>query len=73
MNAGCDQPRGESRPELIVQLVEQRRISEDRTDYSTSAASSGSSAELYFNSPFFGAPENHQFDHTVGCRLKRLE
>ena len=51
MNDGCDQPRGESRPELIVQLLEQRRISEDRTDSSTSAASSGSGAELYVRWP----------------------
>jgi beta-glucosidase len=34
LNAGCDQLGGESRPELVVQLVEQGRISEDRIDIS---------------------------------------
>jgi beta-glucosidase len=32
--AGCDQLGGEARPELVVQLVEQGRISEDRIDVS---------------------------------------
>ena len=30
LNAGCDQLGGEARPELVVQLVEQSRIGEDR-------------------------------------------
>jgi beta-glucosidase len=34
LNAGCDQFGGESRPELVVQLVEQGRISEQRLDIS---------------------------------------
>jgi beta-glucosidase len=34
LNAGCDQFGGEARPELVVQLVEQGRISEDRIDAS---------------------------------------
>jgi beta-glucosidase len=34
LNAGCDQLGGEARPELVVQLVEQGRISEDRIDVS---------------------------------------
>ena len=34
LNAGCDQFGGEARPELVVQLVEQSRISEDRIDVS---------------------------------------
>ena len=34
LNAGCDQFGGEARPELVVQLVEQGRISEDRIDVS---------------------------------------
>jgi len=34
VNAGCDQLGGEARPELVVQLVEQGRISEDRIDVS---------------------------------------
>jgi beta-glucosidase len=34
LNAGCDQLGGESRPELVVQLVEQGRISEERIDIS---------------------------------------
>jgi hypothetical protein len=38
-------------------------------DDSTSAASPGSSAKLYFEGPLLGTPENHQFDHT----LRRLE
>ena len=33
-NAGCDQLGGESRPELVVQLVEQGRITEERIDIS---------------------------------------
>jgi beta-glucosidase len=32
LNAGCDQLGGEARPELVVQLVEQGRISQDRID-----------------------------------------
>jgi beta-glucosidase len=34
LNAGCDQLGGEARPELVVTLVEQGRISEDRIDVS---------------------------------------
>jgi beta-glucosidase len=34
LNAGCDQLGGEARPELLVQLVEQGRIGEDRIDVS---------------------------------------
>jgi beta-glucosidase len=34
VNAGCDQLGGEARPELVVQLVEHGRISEDRIDVS---------------------------------------
>ena len=34
LNAGCDQLGGEARPELVIQLVEQGRISEDRIDVS---------------------------------------
>ena len=34
LNAGCDQLGGEARPELVVQLVEQGRISQDRIDVS---------------------------------------
>jgi beta-glucosidase len=34
LNAGCDQLGGEARPELVVQLVEQGRIGEDRIDVS---------------------------------------
>jgi beta-glucosidase len=34
LNAGCDQLGGEARPELVVQLVEQGRISEQRIDVS---------------------------------------
>jgi beta-glucosidase len=34
LNAGCDQLGGEGRPELVVQLVEQGRISQDRIDVS---------------------------------------
>jgi beta-glucosidase len=34
LNAGCDQFGGEARPELVVQLVEQGRISEERIDVS---------------------------------------
>ena len=34
LNAGCDQLGGEARPELVVQLVEEGRISEDRIDVS---------------------------------------
>jgi beta-glucosidase len=34
LNAGCDQLGGEARPELVVQLVEQGRISEQRIDLS---------------------------------------
>ena len=34
LNAGVDQFGGESRPELIIQLVEEGRISEDRLDVS---------------------------------------
>jgi beta-glucosidase len=34
LNAGCDQLGGEARPELVVQLLEQGRISEDRIDVS---------------------------------------
>jgi beta-glucosidase len=34
VNAGCDQLGGEARPELVVQLVEQGRIGEDRIDVS---------------------------------------
>jgi beta-glucosidase len=34
VNAGCDQLGGEARPELVVQLAEQGRISEDRIDVS---------------------------------------
>ena len=34
LNAGCDQLGGEARPELVVQLVERGRISEDRIDVS---------------------------------------
>jgi beta-glucosidase len=34
LNAGCDQFGGEARPELIVQLVQQGRISEERIDTS---------------------------------------
>jgi beta-glucosidase len=34
LNAGCDQFGGEARPELVLQLVEQGRISEDRIDVS---------------------------------------
>jgi beta-glucosidase len=34
LNAGCDQFGGEARPELVVQLVEQGRISEERLDVS---------------------------------------
>jgi beta-glucosidase len=33
-DAGCDQLGGEARPELVVQLVEQGRIGEDRIDVS---------------------------------------
>ena len=29
--------------------------------------------ELYVDGPLLGAAENHQLDHTVGCRLERLE
>ena len=32
-----------------------------------------SRTEVYFDGSFLGATENHQFDHTVGCRLERLE
>ncbi|MEL6941607.1 MAG: glycoside hydrolase family 3 N-terminal domain-containing protein, partial [Bacteroidota bacterium] len=34
VNAGCDQFGGESRPELIVQLVEEGKLSEERIDQS---------------------------------------
>jgi beta-glucosidase len=34
LNAGCDQLGGEARPELVVQLVEQGRITEERLDLS---------------------------------------
>jgi beta-glucosidase len=34
LNAGCDQLGGEARPELVVHLVEQGRITEDRIDVS---------------------------------------
>jgi beta-glucosidase len=34
LNAGCDQLGGEARPELVVQLVEEGRIGEDRIDVS---------------------------------------
>jgi beta-glucosidase len=34
INAGCDQFGGEARPELVVQLVQQDRISEERIDTS---------------------------------------
>jgi beta-glucosidase len=34
LNAGCDQFGGEARPELVVQLVEQGRVSEQRLDVS---------------------------------------
>ena len=34
LTAGCDQFGGEARPELVVQLVEQGRISEERIDLS---------------------------------------
>jgi beta-glucosidase len=34
LNAGCDQLGGEARPELVVRLVEQGRISEQRIDVS---------------------------------------
>jgi beta-glucosidase len=34
LNAGCDQLGGETRPELVVQLVQQGRIGEDRIDVS---------------------------------------
>ena len=34
LNAGCDQFGGEARPELVVQLVEQGRITEERIDVS---------------------------------------
>jgi beta-glucosidase len=34
LNAGCDQFGGEARPELVVQLVEQGRIAEERIDVS---------------------------------------
>jgi beta-glucosidase len=34
LNAGCDQLGGEARPELVVRLVEQGRISEQRLDVS---------------------------------------
>ncbi|OJJ46837.1 hypothetical protein ASPZODRAFT_65670 [Penicilliopsis zonata CBS 506.65] len=34
LDAGCDQLGGESRPELVVQLVEQGLVSEDRLDVS---------------------------------------
>jgi len=34
LKAGCDQLGGEARPELVAQLVEQGRISEDRIDAS---------------------------------------
>jgi beta-glucosidase len=34
LNAGCDQFGGEARPELVVQLIEQGRISEERIDIS---------------------------------------
>ena len=34
LNAGCDQLGGEARPELVVELVEQGRISQDRIDVS---------------------------------------
>jgi beta-glucosidase len=34
LNAGCDQFGGEARPELVVQLVEQGRITEERIDAS---------------------------------------
>src|SRR4249919_298044 len=34
LGAGCDQFGGEARPELVVQLVEQGRISEERIDLS---------------------------------------
>jgi beta-glucosidase len=34
LNAGCDQLGGEARPELVIQLVEQGRITEERLDTS---------------------------------------
>jgi beta-glucosidase len=34
LNAGCDQFGGEARPELVIQLVEQGRIAEERIDVS---------------------------------------
>ena len=34
LDAGCDQLGGEARPELVLQLVEQNRISEERLDVS---------------------------------------
>ena len=34
LDAGCDQFGGEARPELVIQLVEQDRISEERLDVS---------------------------------------
>jgi beta-glucosidase len=34
LNAGCDQLRGEARPELVVQLVDQGRVAEERIDVS---------------------------------------
>jgi hypothetical protein len=37
LNAGCDQFGGEARPELVVQLVEQGRIAEERIDVSVPA------------------------------------
>jgi beta-glucosidase len=34
LNSGCDQLGGEARPQLVIQLVEQGRISEERIDVS---------------------------------------
>ena len=34
LNAGCDQLGGEARPELVVQLVEQGRVTKERIDVS---------------------------------------
>jgi beta-glucosidase len=55
LNAGCDQLGGEARPELVVQLVEQGRISQDRIDVSVRRLLREKFVLGLFNDPYVDA------------------
>ncbi|MCA9950575.1 MAG: glycoside hydrolase family 3 C-terminal domain-containing protein, partial [Anaerolineales bacterium] len=64
IDAGVDQFGGESRPELVVQLVEDRKISETRIDHSVRRLLRQKFLLGLFDNPFI---DTRQVSQVVGC------